>query len=82
MNFDGVGIQRKTEMFFNIIMPFFIVYSEDDKIKNFLNFIIEKHPPLSENGLIKSFKLNHPDIKIENVKTYMGAILFQKSKRT
>lgn len=82
MNFGGIGLQRKVEMFFNIIMPFFIVYSEDDKIKNFLNFIIEKHPSLSENGLIKSFKLNYPDIKIENVKTYMGAILFQKSKRT
>ncbi|MGB9773402.1 MAG: DUF2851 family protein, partial [Bacteroidota bacterium] len=80
MNFEGVGAQRKIEMFFNIIMPFFMVYSEDDKIRNFLDFIFEKHPPLNENKLIKSFKLNYPDIEIENVKTYMGAILFQKQK--
>jgi len=80
MNFNGVGAQRKTEMFFNIIMPFFMVYTENEKIKNFLNFIFEKHPPLSENKLIKSFKLNYPDINIENVKTYMGVILFQKQE--
>ncbi|HOK79381.1 MAG TPA: DUF2851 family protein [bacterium] len=78
MNFEGIGAQRKNEMFFNIIMPFLLVYSNDDKIKNFLNFIFENHPVLSENKLIKSFKHNYPNIKIENVKTYMGAILFQK----
>ncbi len=80
MNFGGIGSQRKTEMFFNIIMPFLMVYSDDDKIKKFLNFIFEKHPSLGENKFIKSFKLNYPDIKIENVKTYMGALLFQKSQ--
>ncbi|HPO35367.1 MAG TPA: DUF2851 family protein [Syntrophales bacterium] len=78
MNFEGVGVQRKTEMFFNIIMPFLMVYSDYDKIKNFLNFLFEKHPPLSENRFIKSFKINFPDIKIENVKTYMGALFFTK----
>lgn len=57
-----------------------MVYTENEKIKNFLKFIFEKHPPLSENKLIKSFKLNYPDINIENVKTYMGVILFQKQE--
>ncbi|MEO1785202.1 DUF2851 family protein [Thermodesulfobium sp. 4217-1] len=80
MNFGGIGLQRKVEMFFNIIMPFFMVYSDGDEIINFLNFIFQKHPPLSENKLIKSFKLNHPDIKIENFRTYMGAILLQKKE--
>lgn len=41
MNFEGVGVQRKTEMFFNIIMPFLMVYSDYDKIKNFLNFLLK-----------------------------------------
>ena len=82
MNFDGIGVQRKMEMFFNIIMPFFMVYSDGDEIRNFLNFIFEEHPPLNENKFIKSFKLNYPDIKIENVKTYMGVIMFQKDKIT
>ncbi len=79
MNFEGIGLQRKTEMFFNIIMPFLMVYS-DDNIRDFLVFIFENHPPLCENRIIKSFKLNYPDIKIENVKTYMGGLLFQKDK--
>ncbi len=77
MKFEGIGLQRKTEMFFNIIMPFLMVYSDDD-IRDFLVFIFEKHPPLSENKLIKSFKGTYPDIKIENVKTYIGALLFSK----
>ncbi|MGC8914967.1 MAG: hypothetical protein ACP5K0_05490 [Thermosulfidibacteraceae bacterium] len=78
MNFGGVGIQRKTEMFFNIIMPFFMVYAEHDEVKKFLSFIFETHPPLSENNLVKSFNRNYPDINIESVKAYMGVILFQK----
>ena len=82
MNFDGIGTQRKEEMFFNIIMPFMIVYSEGSKIQNFLNFIFETHPPLSENKIIRIFRKNYPQIKIENVKTYMGAILFQKDSMT
>ncbi len=78
MSFEGIGIQRKMEMFFNIIMPFVMVYSDDNKIKDFLDFIFENHPPLSENIFIRAFKVNYPDIEIENVKAYMGAILFQK----
>ncbi len=80
MKFEGIGLQRKTEMFFNIIMPFLMVCS-DDNIRDFLVFIFENHPPLSENRLIKSLKSAYPESKIENVKTYMGALLFLKSKR-
>lgn len=78
MNFEGIGIQRKEEMFFNIIMPFMMVYSQDDEVQNSLRFMFENYPPLSENRVIKSFKLSYPQVKIENAKTYMGAILFQK----
>ncbi len=78
MDFEGIGVQRKTEMFFNIIMPFIIAYSKEEKIKTFLYFLFENHPPLAENRLIKSFKSTYQDIKIENVKAYMGALLSQK----
>ncbi|MGC8886706.1 MAG: DUF2851 family protein [Verrucomicrobiia bacterium] len=81
MNFEGVGNQRKTEMFFSIIMPFFMVYTEKDNIKNFLISIFEKHPPLNENRIIKSIKHNYPELNIDNVKTYMGALYFQKQSR-
>lgn len=78
-NFAGIGAQRKTEMFFNIILPFIMVYSNDVNINNFLNFIFEKHIPLNENKIIKSFKSNNPDIEIDNVKKYMGVLLYQKN---
>jgi len=76
-NFERIGIQRKTEMFFNIIMPFIMVYSGDVNIMNFLNFIFEKHPNLIENKIIKFFKSYNPDIKIDNVKK-LWALYFVK----
>lgn len=78
MNFAGIGHQRKEEMFFNIIMPFVMVYSQNHELHNFLKFIFENYPPLKDNRLIKLFKQNYPEVKIVNVKTYMGALFFQK----
>lgn len=78
MNFEGIGLQRKEEMFFNIIMPFMMADSEDNEVQSFLRFMFESYPPLSENKFIKDFKINHSQVEIMNVKTYMGAILFQK----
>lgn len=80
MDFKGIGIQRKEEMFFNIIMPFIMVSSKDKSIQNFLKNMFENCPPLSDNKLIKSFKKHNPEIKITSVKTYMGALLFEKQK--
>ena len=68
MDFKGIGIQRKEEMFFNIIMPFLMVFSEDRNIQQFLNVMFENHPPLSENHLIKAFKTRYPDLKITTAK--------------
>jgi len=82
MDFKGIGKQRKEEMFFNIIMPFLMVFSEDKNIQQFLNFMFETHPPLTENRLIKAFKNNHPNLKITNVKEHMGAIFFEKQEAT
>jgi len=80
MDFKGIGQQRKEEMFFNIIMPFLMVLSKDEKIQQFLNFMFENYPPLSDNRLIKAFKNKHPDLKITTVKEYMGVIFFEKTK--
>jgi len=80
MNFKGIGKQRKEEMFFNIIMPFLMVFSEDKNIQQFLNFMFETYPPLQDNRLTKTFKNEYPDLKITNVKQHMGAIFFEKTK--
>ena len=81
MDFKGIGKQRKEEMFFNIIMPFLMVFSEDKNIQQFLNFVFETHPPLQDNRLTKAFKNEYPNLKITNVKQHMGAIFLRKQKR-
>ena len=80
MDFKGIGKQRKEEMFFNIIMPFLMVISEDRNIHQFLNVMFENYPPLSENHLTKTFKTKYPDLKITTAKQYMGVIFFEKNK--
>jgi len=79
MDFEGTGWQRKEEMFFNIILPFFMVYEEDMQCKNFLKFLFENYPPLKENILIKNFFKHYPDKKPNTVKEYMGAVYFKKT---
>ncbi|MDK2793179.1 MAG: hypothetical protein PWQ25_2042 [Deferribacteres bacterium] len=81
MDFEGVGIQRKEEMFFNIIMPFIMVFSNDPKLNNFLHFIFENYPPLKENKLTKDFKANYPLLEIKTLKEYFGVLLFQKKHK-
>ena len=81
MNFKGIGNQRKEEMFFNIIVPFFMVFLEDKNIQQFLTFMFENYPPFTDNRLTKAFKTKHPDLKITTVKKYMGIILFEKTKK-
>lgn len=78
MDFKGIGIQRKEEMFFNIILPFVMVLSDDQSLKNFLDLIFENYPPLEDNKLTKEFKKSHPAIIIKTVKEYMGTIFLQK----
>ena len=80
MDFKGIGKQRKEEMFFNIVMPFLMVFSEDKNIQPFLTFMFENYPPLTDNRLTKAFKTKHPDLKITTVKEYMGIIFFEKTK--
>lgn len=79
MSFDGIGEQRKEEMFFNIIFPFYMVFPEDAEIRKFLEFMFETYPPLSENRFIKKFK-NRYNLNIKNVKEYMGALYMMKKE--
>lgn len=81
MNFDGIGEQRKKEMFFNIILPFVMVYSENKTILNFLQKLFENYPPLGKNKFIKNFEVKFPEIEIRNVKEYMGAIYFINNEK-
>jgi hypothetical protein len=78
MDFEGIGIQRKEEMFFNIVLPFFMVFTEDVECKKFLNFLFENHPPLQENSLIKLFAKKYPEKTITSTKEHMGAIFIMK----
>lgn len=80
MDFKGIGKQRKEEMFFNIVMPFLMVFSKGEKIQRFLNFMFETHPPLTDNRLTRAFKNNHADVTITSVKQYLGVIFFEKQE--
>lgn len=70
MDFEGIGKNRKEEMFFNIIFPFMLVYCTETLIHRYLHFLFENHPPLAENRITKTFG-NDNKIQIRNVKEYM-----------
>ncbi len=59
-----------------------MVFSEDKNVQQFLNSIFKTYPPLTDNRLTKAFKNKHPDLKITNVKEHMGAIFFEKAKKS
>jgi hypothetical protein len=79
MNFSGIGIERKTAMFFNVILPFFLVVYEEEqnyKMKKFLENLYEFHKPLSSNSIIKNMMKKFGIKKLNSVKDYMGLIQF------
>lgn len=82
MSFKGIGISRKREIFFNIILPFFLADDTFVEYHHFLNKVFETHPPLDENSKIKKFYdltlSNQINIKIvlANVREYMGAMKY------
>lgn len=82
MDFKGIGKQRKEEMFFNIILPFFMVFSDNKNIYQFLKFMFENHPPLQDNSVTQKFKSKYPDLQITSVREYMGIMLFEKTKES
>jgi len=77
MNFSGIGEQRKADMFFNIILPFFLVIYENEqneKLKEFLENLYEYHKPLSPNSVIKSMMRRFNIKNVSSVRKYMGLI--------
>ncbi len=82
MDFKGRGKQRKEEMFFNIILPFFLVFSDNKNIYQFLRFMFENHSPFQDNRVTQKFKNKPPDLRITSVKEYMGTMLFEKTKES
>ena len=77
MNFSGIGEQRKADMFFNIILPFFLVIYENEqneKLKEFLENLYEYHKPLSPNSVIKSIMRRFNIKNVSSVRKYMGLI--------
>jgi hypothetical protein len=59
-------------------MPFFMVFSEDKNIQQFLIFVFEKYLPFAKNSIIKTFRGKYPNLKIVVAKEYMGVMLFIK----
>ena len=80
MDFEGVGNQRKEAMFFNIVMPFLMVFSDEECIQEFLKFMFENYPPLHDNRLTRAFKNKYPELEIKTVEQYMGIIFYQKNE--
>ncbi|AIH03975.1 MULTISPECIES: DUF2851 family protein [Thermodesulfobacterium] len=82
MNFKRIGISRKREMFFNIILPFFLADDSFSKYHSFLLKLFEVHPPLDVNSKIKRFytkvssMINREKVEISNVKEYFGAMKY------
>lgn len=79
MDFEGIGLQRKEEMFFNILLPFFIAYTDSTKYKEFLEFIFAS---IKENSSIKDFRKKFPNKTLSMIKEYMGTIYFVKNKQS
>jgi hypothetical protein len=78
MDFEGIGMQRKEEMFFNIILPFLMVFSDDEGIQKTLQFMFEEYPALKDNSRTKKFKSRYPHINITTAREYMGVMLFSQ----
>lgn len=75
MSFKGIGISRKKEMFFNILLPFFLVDDASQKYHYYLLKLFENHPPLEVNSAIKKFYREQGE-KVTNVKEYFGAMKY------
>ncbi len=74
MSFDGIGEERKVEIFFNIILPFYLVtFQDSEKLQIFLMKIIETHPALK-----KRYKMSQGEKEINSMLEYFGLIEITK----
>lgn len=86
----GIGKSRRLEIFFNIILPFYLVIFEKEGKRDLVNFLYNLysfHPALEDNSVTKSMKkeLFAQDKKAKEVvnsaRRYMGLIQFYNVKR-
>lgn len=87
MDFKGIGNERKLEMFFNIILPFFMLIFTKENVSNLQKFLYELfslHPPLSDNYitreskmlLVKKYGASNINILVNNVKRHFGLLQY------
>ncbi len=86
ISFPGVGESRKSDMLFNILIPFYMVIYESEgnlKLQNVLRDIIEIYPLPNENKkLAEKLSKNYlnEDIQIASIIDFFGLIEFSKDK--
>ncbi|MEJ5339214.1 MAG: DUF2851 domain-containing protein [Aquificaceae bacterium] len=80
MELSGVGIQRRQESFFNVILPFFLALFPRE-VESQLRVVFELHPPLASNFLIKSFLQKYPHILPASTREHFGIIMLMKNSR-
>ncbi len=85
MSFPGLGESRKLDMFFNIIVPFFIVIYESDgeqRLFDFLKKIIETCPLTEENKkLVEKISNKFLNKAIQNITMIEFFGLLEYSKK-
>lgn len=75
MSFRGLGAERKVEMFFNIIVPFFsVIYGDSERYQNFLLKLIETHPAMQKR------KINKGEYKPVSMLELFGFIEYSLNK--
>lgn len=86
ISFGGLGVSRKLDMFFNILVPFYLVIFEDEgKVleKKQLERVVEIFPVTKGNKkIIERIARKYPEerIKIESMIEYFGLLEFEKNK--
>jgi len=86
MSFAGIGKERKVDMFFNIILPFFLVTYEDEtnhKMHDFLEKLYEYHKALVHNSITRAVmkKLGLVPGDINSIRGFMGLIQYYYNTR-
>lgn len=80
MELPGIGIQRRQEAFFNVILPFFLALFPEEA-KHPLRVVFELHPPLASNYIIKNFLKKYPHLIPTSTREYFGVIMLMKKSR-
>ena len=73
--FKGLGASRKIDVFFNIIIPFYmVIFNEKVQINKFLEKIISTYPPTVEMRKIAMKYIEVKEAQINSVLEYFGVL--------